>query len=146
MERLKTGLPGLDTILGGGLPRGSLVFVGGPPGAGKTVMSEQIAFFQAALGRHALILTALSEAHEKLIRHADGFPWFDASRLGRQVHFLSLYDALQSGGSAQALETIVQTARQERVDVLVLDAFRGVRDLLGDELALRRFIFELGGQ
>jgi circadian clock protein KaiC len=146
MERLTTGIPGLDTVLGGGLPASAVVVVGGPPGAGKTVLSVQVAFHQAALGRRALLLTTLSEPHEKLIRHTEGFAWFDPTRLGTQIQYLSLYDALQDGGASQALETVVEAARAQQADLLILDAFRGVRDLVADELALRRFIFELGGQ
>src|SRR5690349_19628449 len=77
MERLSTGVPGLDEILDGGLPQGSLVMVGGPPGAGKTVLVEQLLFHHARQGAHALFLTTLSEPHDKLLRHAEGFRWFD---------------------------------------------------------------------
>ena len=146
MERLTTGVPGLDIVLRGGLPTGAVVFVGGPPGAGKTVLSEQIAFHQAAQGQHTLLLTTLSEPHDKLIRHAEGFAWFDPARLGREIQFLSLYQALQDGGTREALETIVRTVREQQAELLVLDAFRGMREMVGDELELRRFIFELGGQ
>jgi circadian clock protein KaiC len=146
MERLTTGLPGLDAVLGGGLPTGAVVFIGGPPGAGKTVLSEQIAFHQARHGHQVLILTTLSEPHEKLIRHAEGFSWFDRALIGTQVQYLSLYEALLNGGVSQALQTVVTAARLHHIDLLILDAFRGVRELIGDELSLRRFIFELGGQ
>ena len=44
------------------------------------------------------------------------------------------------------METIVQTVREQQAQLLVLDAFRGMRELVGDELNLRRFIFDLGGQ
>ena len=144
MERLTTGVPGLDLVLNGGLPVGAVVLVGGPPGAGKTILGEQIAFHRAALGRNTLILTTLSEPHDKLVRHAEGFSWFERGRLGRDIRFLSLHQAIQDGGARQALDTIVQVSREHQVELVVLDAFRGVRDLLGDELELRRFVFDLG--
>ncbi len=50
LERLTTGLPALDDILGGGLPVGSTNILVGGPGAGKSVLSFQIAFHQARLG------------------------------------------------------------------------------------------------
>ncbi|MBV9119276.1 MAG: AAA family ATPase, partial [Chloroflexi bacterium] len=37
-----TGIAGLDDILGGGLPRGALTFLAGPPGSGKTILSTQM--------------------------------------------------------------------------------------------------------
>jgi circadian clock protein KaiC len=66
--------------------------------------------------------------------------------LGREVQFFSLYEAIRDGGTAQALEIIVGAVRARPVELLILDAYRGVRDLVGDELELRRFMFELGGQ
>ena len=44
------------------------------------------------------------------------------------------------------MDTIVRTSGDQQAELLVLDAFRGMRELVGDELELRRFIFELGGQ
>src|SRR3954463_13262234 len=41
VERSSTGIPGLDDILGGGLPRRRLYLVEGYPGAGKSTLSLQ---------------------------------------------------------------------------------------------------------
>ena len=34
-----TGIPGFDAVLGGGLPRGGLALLVGPPGSGKTTLA-----------------------------------------------------------------------------------------------------------
>ena len=150
MERLETGVPGLDEVLGGGIPVGSMLLVAGPPGAGKTVMTEQIAFTQAARGKRSLILTTLSEPHDKLIRFCSAFPWFDGARIGheREVEYLSLYVAAREEGLHAALELVVRTVRERRCELLVVDSFRSLRDLAGEgsgEDSLRRFLFDLGG-
>ena len=41
ISRTQTGIPGLDEILGGGIPKGNLVVILGEPGAGKTVLCSQ---------------------------------------------------------------------------------------------------------
>jgi circadian clock protein KaiC len=41
LERLKTGIQGLDNLLGGGLPKGSITLVSGPPGSGKSIFCFQ---------------------------------------------------------------------------------------------------------
>jgi circadian clock protein KaiC len=146
VERLDTGIPGLDSILHGGLPQGALFFVGGPPGSGKTLLSEQIAFRQAAKGGTCLIVTALSEPHEKLMRHAEQFPWFDWARVGREIEFLSLYQTVLEQGLSGALDLLVRTVHERGATMLMFDGFRGLRDFGGDELTVRKFIFELGGK
>ncbi|MFI5270155.1 MAG: ATPase domain-containing protein, partial [Chloroflexota bacterium] len=75
-EWLETGVPRLDTILGGGLLRGSLALAIGAPGSGKTIMAEQIAFHQAAAGGATLFLTGYSETHAKLLTHTGELSFF----------------------------------------------------------------------
>ena len=38
VDLVKTGIIGLDTILGGGIPRGNVIVVEGPAGSGKTTL------------------------------------------------------------------------------------------------------------
>ena len=40
----KTGIEGLDTILGGGIPTGSLLIIAGAPGTGKTILIQQLCY------------------------------------------------------------------------------------------------------
>ena len=48
--RLETGVPGLDAVLGGGIPVGRTCMVAGAPGVGKTTLGNQLAFHHAATG------------------------------------------------------------------------------------------------
>jgi circadian clock protein KaiC len=146
VDWMSTGVPGLDTILGGGLPVGNSVIIGGPPGAGKTLLAQQIAFYQASLGRHSLILTVLSEPHDKLLRHLEDFAWFDRDRVGNEIELISLYSTVRDGGPDEVIKLIVNKVRERQTALLVLDAFRGIRDLVADEVTLRRFLFNLGGE
>ena len=47
IRQLPTGVPGLDEILGGGLPEFSFNILAGAPGSGKTTLAHQIMFANA---------------------------------------------------------------------------------------------------
>ena len=92
---IETGVPQLDRVLGGGLLRGSLAMVIGAPGAGKTVMAQQIAFHAAAQERATLFLTGYSETHDKLLSHSRGLTFFQPDRVGDKIQFANLLDVRQ---------------------------------------------------
>jgi circadian clock protein KaiC len=48
INKLPTGIPGIDEILGGGLPEFSFDIIAGAPGSGKTTLAHQIVFANAA--------------------------------------------------------------------------------------------------
>jgi circadian clock protein KaiC len=59
INRLATGVPGLDEVLGGGLPEYSFNLIAGTPGCGKTTLAHQIMFALATPERPALYFTVL---------------------------------------------------------------------------------------
>lgn len=79
-DRLLTGVPGLDELMGGGIPRGYSVLVAGPSGSGKTVLSNQFIVEGVRHGENGLVAvfekrpndylqtTPRGEEFEKLVR------------------------------------------------------------------------------
>ena len=68
----KTGIPGLDDVLEGGLPRGRVILVEGHPGSGKTTLGLQFLLEGAARGERCLHVTlgeSLEELHEVAASH-----------------------------------------------------------------------------
>ena len=74
-DRVATGIAGLDAILGGGVFEGGIYIIQGAPGAGKTILGNQICFAQAAQGRNALYITLLAESHARMIGHMRRLKW-----------------------------------------------------------------------
>jgi circadian clock protein KaiC len=73
-QRALSGVPGLDEVLGGGLPRERLYLVQGDPGVGKTTLALQFLLAGAEAGEVCLYLT-LSETKEELCAVADSHGW-----------------------------------------------------------------------
>lgn len=61
INRLRTGVAGLDEVLGGGLPEYSFNVIAGTPGCGKTTLAHQLMFALATPERPALYFTVLGE-------------------------------------------------------------------------------------
>ncbi len=72
--RLSTGVPGLDDVLGGGLPVNHLYLIEGNPGAGKTTLGLQFLMDGARRGERGVYVT-LSETTEELRTVAASHGW-----------------------------------------------------------------------
>ena len=69
IDVIPTGIPSLDEMLGGGLPRGSLTLIAARPGMGKTSLALQLAGNLAAAGRHVLF-SELEMTKEQIVKFA----------------------------------------------------------------------------
>src|SRR5687768_13581165 len=87
---LPTGVPGLDDVLGGGIPEFSFNLISGTPGAGKTTLAHQIMFSNAAAARPALYFTVMGEPPIKMLRHQQQMAFFDPAKIGDGVFFVDL--------------------------------------------------------
>src|SRR3989304_1528961 len=65
MDRVKTYVEGFDAVLGGGVPRGSIVLIAGAPGPMKTTMAFSILYENVKAGSKALYIS-LEESQEDL--------------------------------------------------------------------------------
>src|SRR5579871_5288773 len=90
INKLPTGVPGLDDILGGGLPEFSFNIIAGAPGCGKTTMAHQFVFANATPERPALYFTVLGESAIKMLRYQQQYTFFDPGKLPNAIRFINL--------------------------------------------------------
>ncbi|MDQ3287184.1 MAG: AAA family ATPase [Pseudomonadota bacterium] len=126
INRLDTGVPGLDEVLGGGLPEYSFVLIAGEPGCGKTTLAHQIMFAQASAERPALYFTVLGESALKMMRYQQQFDFYREEAIGKSVHFLNLSDEAQAGNLDQVLRRIEVEVERHGPSLVFVDSFRSV--------------------
>ncbi len=124
LNALATGVPGLDEVLGGGLPELSFNLVAGDPGSGKTTLAMQVMFANATVARPGLYWTLLGEPSLKMLRYQQQFDFFDASRIGSEVHFLNLSEQVLAGDLKAVLARIVEEVGRLHPGIVVIDSFR----------------------
>ncbi len=143
IARLETGVRNLDELLEGGLPQGSVSVVAGPPGAGKTILTQQICFHNASADRRVLYFSTLSEPTAKTLRYLSQFSFFDASKLEHDIQFIDLGVILRTQGLASSADLVMGHVRNAKPAIVVIDSFRVFDDLSASREDLRKFGYEL---
>jgi circadian clock protein KaiC len=126
IKRLATGVPGLDVVLGGGLPELSFNVIGGPPGSGKTTLAHQMMFAMATPERPALYLTVLGEPALKMLRYQQQFDFFDTASVNSSVRFVSLTEDTLAGDLDQVLARVEAAVEKHAPALVFVDSFRSV--------------------
>ena len=147
LRLLATGVPGLDTVLGGGLPELSFNIIGGAPGSGKTTFAQQIMFGLATPQCRALFFTAMGEPPIKMLRYQQQFSFFDFDKVGDSVIFVSLAQQVEVGDYDAMLKQILDEVRTHAPALVFIDSFRsfieGARGDYREVASLQAFIQQL---
>ena len=127
IRTLPSGVPGLDEVLGGGVPEFSFNLIAGGPGGGKTTMAHQIMFENATPERKAVYFTIIGEPPIKMLRYQQQFAFFDAAKVGDgTVRFIHLGQQALEGGMSKVLEAIEQEIEKSAPGIVVVDSFRAL--------------------
>jgi circadian clock protein KaiC len=148
INRLRSGVPGLDEVLGGGLPEFSFNLIAGQPGCGKTTLAHQIMFALATPERPALYFTVLGEPPLKMLRYQQQFDFFDGEAVNRSVRFINLSEDAMAGELDRVLRRIVDEVTEHNPALVFVDSFRSV--VLASQadgpspIGLQQFVQQLG--
>jgi circadian clock protein KaiC len=147
-SRLRTGVAGLDDILGGGFPENHLYLLDGEPGTGKTTFAMQYLREGAAHGERCLYVT-LSESRDELTGVAASHGWtldgIDVYELAAAAAVADEYTLFHPAEvelqeTMKAVLAAVETHSPKRV---VFDSLSEMRLLARDPLRFRRQILAL---
>jgi circadian clock protein KaiC len=148
INRMPTRVPGLDEVLGGGLPEFSFNLIAGQPGCGKTTLAHQIMFSLATPARPAIYFTVLGEPPIKMLRYQQQFDFFDDAVINRSVRFVSLSEDAATGDLDRVLQRIVDEVTAHLPGLIFVDSFRSVvyasDSAGGSQTSLQLFVQQLG--
>lgn len=145
LERISTGDPVTDVILGGGFPLNTINIVMGQPGTGKTIFVEQLLFANAGGDRPVLYFTTLSEPLAKVVRFVQGFSFYDEAKLGTSVNYDDIGAELARDGISALIPRLKEAIRTVSPAIIVIDSFRALHDLSNSVIEMRHLIHDLTG-
>lgn len=139
-ERLKTGIVGLDEIMGGGIPRGQLVLLSGTCGTGKTTLCSQYIYSGLKNFNESGIYLSFEEMPENIKNNIAQFGVdFAPFEKAGKFSFIK-YDPYHVEEVFDILENAVRDMKAERV---VIDSVSALGIHVRDKAELRRMIFNL---
>ncbi|HMK46134.1 MAG TPA: ATPase domain-containing protein [Methanocella sp.] len=152
-DSVSTGIEGLNELLCGGIPKGSTVLISGPPGAGKTVLSLQYAFYHASLGEKVLFVST-AEPLYKVNRYASSLSFYNLDLISGGVN-MEFYEPKSKQGYIELqdyslgqmvdeqylgdfFDGIQKKVTRRSIDHLIVDSITSINMLLGDEIERRK--------
>lgn len=145
LDRVTTGNPQLDSVLGGGFPANSINIIMGEPGSGKTILAERMVFANAGRDRPILYLTTLSEPLEKVVRYLQQFSFFAEGQLSTSVVYDSIAEPLLREGVRMLLPRLRQAIEEQQPKIIIIDSFKAIHDLGAPIPEMRKMLFEVAG-
>ena len=143
LERVPSSVEGLDTILRGGFLRGGVYIIQGVPGAGKTILGNQIMHGHVAAGGRGLYVTLLAETHARMLLHLGRMRWFQADAIPSSLAYVSALRMLEQDGLRGLLAVIRREVQAQRASILVLDGFVAAEAAAATQTEFKKFIQEL---
>jgi KaiC/GvpD/RAD55 family RecA-like ATPase len=127
MERVSTGISGLDKLIGG-YPKGSCVLISGSAGTGKTIFALHLAQATCASGKK-VVYVAIEEKRSNLITQASMFGWdLDAFEKKGLLKFVSILESRMADAKYQYDSygpesgfSVILEAIEGDVDVVIID-------------------------
>jgi circadian clock protein KaiC len=140
VERVPTGIDGLDALIEGGLPQGSLVLVAGCPGAGKSTLAAQYLYHGAVEHGEKGVYACFSESRRKFMNDMLRFGW-DFEKLEKEGKFSFLeLQTLKEAGVQPTLDVIFSKVNTFEAKRLVIDSFTVLALAMKEKIDVRTLL------
>jgi circadian clock protein KaiC len=147
LERMQTGIFGLDDALGGGLPRGRTTLVVGGTGSGKTILAAQMLAQGARLGESGVFLT-FEESPRDILANMAAFTWAPSGRTKPRLSIMdgrAVRTAFRNGSFdlVALLSVVGHRCRRMKARRIVFDSLDVLLDMIDDPAVMRREVYRL---
>jgi circadian clock protein KaiC len=141
--RLTTGLAELDLVLNGGLLESGSYIVQGAPGAGKTILGNQMCFHHVASGKQAVYVTLLTESHARMFSHLRQMSFFKPELISESLHYVSGYPALRTGNLRGLVALLHKVIKRHKASLVVIDGLARAGAFANTSVEFKQFVHEL---
>ncbi|MCW1308223.1 MAG: ATPase domain-containing protein [Candidatus Nanoarchaeia archaeon] len=140
VERVPSGIPGLDPFIGGGFEKGSLIVLEGGPGSGKTIFSIQFIYEGLKRGERCVYIT-FEERENEIIEDAASIKIDLKEFIHRNLLLIKYFSPLETDVFLGNFEKLILEFNPQRV---VIDSVSVLNDYAADEFASRKLLHEIG--
>lgn len=140
-EKVSSGTPSLDKILGGGFNRGDTILVAGQPGAGKTTLGLQFLYAGATKYGENGVYVSFVESVDKLMKNALSFGW-DFKKLTKEksVRFLDLMPSTQESSLEADFGIMLPELQSLGAKRIVIDSLTAMTAYIEKKAEARTFV------
>lgn len=149
-QRVSTGVDRLDQLLGGGLPRQSIVVVAGLPGSGKSTFAFHMMAEAVCRSAGAMLVTTTHQPTSKLRAQYNRLNFLGPTGVLDNFDFFELNDTImEQDTSAQnqtlmrLLNAVVGRVQEKAVGIVAIDSFRAITDVAENRGQTWRFLGNL---
>ncbi len=137
IERVPTGISGLDSLIQGGFPRSSLILLAGHPGSGKTAMGGQFLYSGAASHQEKGVYVSFAEGRSPLLdfMNALGIDMATQEKLGN-IRIMDMVTVKEEGLST-VLQEVLDAIHSLKAQRLVIDSFSAMAQAFTREIEAR---------
>ncbi len=134
VERVKTGIGGLDELIGGGFPKGRTILVTGSCGTGKSIFGMQFLYKGAAEFDEPGLLVAFDEMPDKIRNDMLNFGW-DIAALEKK-NKLAIIDVTSAKAGVPSEEEHAILPGQMDIDKILIDIISVARNIGAKRLVI----------
>jgi len=120
IERVKTGIYGLDELIDGGFPKAATILVSGEPGTGKTIFGLQFLKEGAENNEKGIYIT-FEQNISDLILQADEFGWDFQKFIDDEILFITSLDIKEF-----KVDNLIEEIKNRNVKRLVIDSLSSI--------------------